>query len=220
MSTEGTTHFHGVGLRGLLATPLAAKAQQAGKVYRIGFLLPSLPPPPGTPPRAPEDVVAGLRDLGYVAGQNVVYQVRYGFDRDALTLAAEELVRSKVDLPYAWGTTSTIAARRATTTIPIVLCNVRDPVRQGFVNSLAHPGGNVTTATETSVLQHDSSREPAVAMFCPLPGGHETVTCWPELRARLLGLGSWMDSRCPDDGLGGSARTRVADRSRHFGDRA
>jgi len=149
MSTEGTTHFHGVGLRGLLATPLAAKAQQAGKVYRIGFLLPSLPPPPGTPPRAPEDVVAGLRDLGYVAGQNVVYQVRYGFDRDALTLAAEELVRSKVDLPYAWGTTSTIAARRATTTIPIVLCNVRDPVRQGFVNSLAHPGGNVTGLSET-----------------------------------------------------------------------
>ena len=133
----------------LLAAPLAARAQQPTKVYRIGFLLPSLPPPPGTPRLAPPDVDAGLRDLGYVPGQNVVYEVRYGFDPDALTVAAEELVRSKVDLLYAWGTTSTIAARRATTTLPIVLCNVRDPVGQGFVNSLAHPGGNVTGLSET-----------------------------------------------------------------------
>src|SRR5215468_3551254 len=94
---------------GLLAAPFGAEAQQPTKVYRIGFLLPNLPPPPGTPRLAPPDVDAGLRDLGYVPGQSVVYEVRYGFDPAALTVAAEELVRSKVDLLYAWGTTSTIA---------------------------------------------------------------------------------------------------------------
>ncbi|MFQ5946583.1 MAG: ABC transporter substrate-binding protein [Anaerolineae bacterium] len=123
---------------GLLAAPVPVEAQRAGKVYRIGFL--------ATNPRPYfESLWQGLRELGWVEGQNIVVERRYAegqFER--LPALAAELVRLKVDVIVAVATPPTHAAVNATKTIPIVFPFVGDPVSQGFVTSLARPGGNVT----------------------------------------------------------------------------
>jgi putative ABC transport system substrate-binding protein len=122
------------------AWPLAARAQQAGRVWRIGAL--------GTGPPIPARLSAfrdGLRERGYVEGQNLLIDVRWpqdSFEREPGIVT--ELVRSNVDVIVAWATPSVIAARRATSTIPVVMVGVSDPVGMGFVASLARPGGNVT----------------------------------------------------------------------------
>jgi ABC transporter substrate binding protein len=112
-------------LAGALAAPLAGEAQQAGKVYRIGFLR------PGPPPKNfIEAFQQGLRERGYVDGQNVVIEFRFG-DVDRL---AEELVRSKVDVILAGGgAPPALAAKKATTSVPIVFVAVVDPVELGLV---------------------------------------------------------------------------------------
>ncbi|HEU5297049.1 MAG TPA: ABC transporter substrate-binding protein [Burkholderiaceae bacterium] len=126
----------------LLAAPLAAEAQQAGKVARIGFL--SFTSPSDRPPLR-DAFRQRLRELGWVEGENVVIDYRYAEDRvDRLTDLAAELVRLKVDLIVSWGTQGVTAARNATKTIPIVMIAVRDPVGTGLIASLARPGGNVT----------------------------------------------------------------------------
>ena len=123
----------------LLAAPLAAEAQQAGKVRRVGFL----------------GVFAGpnfdafrqaLRELGWVEGQNIVIDYRSTEGRlDRLPDLAVELVRLKVDIIVAEGTQGVAAAKNATETIPIVMISgSADPVGLGFIASLARPGGNVT----------------------------------------------------------------------------
>jgi putative ABC transport system substrate-binding protein len=126
----------------LLAAPLAAEAQQAGKVARIGFL--------GT--RTPSDMSPfldafrqGLRELGWVEGQNTVIDYRFAEGRfDRLPELAAELVRLKVDIIVAATTPAAVAAKNATATIPIVGISLGDPVGLGLVASLARPGGNVT----------------------------------------------------------------------------
>ena len=130
-------------LAGAVAGPLAAGAQQAGKVPRIGFL--SLTSPSDRPPLL-DAFRQRLRELGWVEGQNIVIDYRYAEGRvDRLPDLAAELVRLKVDLIIASaGTQVATAAKNATETIPIVMIAVRDPVGTGLIASLARPGGNVT----------------------------------------------------------------------------
>ena len=129
-----------LGALGLLAAPLAAEAQQAGKVYRIGFLRAGQ-----LLETCVEGFRQGLRERGYVDGQNVVVECRAtdgSFDQ--LPRFAEELVRSKVDVILASAAPAALAARRVTTSVPIVFVGVQDPVELGLVPSLARPGGNIT----------------------------------------------------------------------------
>ncbi len=125
---------------GLLAAPLTADAQQAGKVYRIGYLGNSPTPPPLW-----EAFLRGLRDLGWVEGQNIVIERRNAEGRyERLPDLAADLVRLRVDIIVASGSPAPLAAKRATSTIPIVMTNAGDPVGSGLVTSLGRPGGNVT----------------------------------------------------------------------------
>jgi putative tryptophan/tyrosine transport system substrate-binding protein len=128
-------------LAGVLATPLAAEAQQAGKVYRIGYL--SYLGCSDDPFKGP--FLQGLRDAGYVEGRNVVIECRSAPGKtDRYPDLAAELVRLKVDVLLATGTIMTLAAKQATTTVPIVMVYVDDPVASGIVSNLARPGANVT----------------------------------------------------------------------------
>ena len=125
---------------GLLAAPLAAGAQPAGKVYRIGFLRQGSPPRPWV-----EAFQQGLQELGYVQGRNVVVEFRLtDGSLDQLPQLAEELVRLRVDVILASAAAAALAAKRATTSVPIVFTGVYDPVEIGLVASLGHPGGNIT----------------------------------------------------------------------------
>ena len=135
----------------LLAAPLAADAQQAGKVPRIGFL--SLTSPSDRPPLF-DAFRQRLRELGWVEGQNIVIDYRYAEGRvDRLPDLAAELVRLKVDLIVSWGTQGVTAAKNATETIPIVMIAVRDPIGIGLIASLARPGGNVTGVSGSAGLE-------------------------------------------------------------------
>jgi putative ABC transport system substrate-binding protein len=136
----------------LFLAPLAADAQQAGKVPRIGFL--SLTSPSDRPFLL-DAFRQRLRELGWVEGQNIVIDYRYAEDRvDRLPDLAAELVRLKVDLIVASaGTQVATAAKNATETIPIVMIFVRDPVGTGLIASLARPGGNVTGDAGTAGME-------------------------------------------------------------------
>jgi putative ABC transport system substrate-binding protein len=124
---------------GLLAVPLAADAQQPGKIFRIGYL--ALNPNPHFQGAFRQ----GLRDLGYVEGRNLVIEDRDAKGKlDRLPALAAELVALKVDLIVASGTPAAQATKQATRTRPIVFTAVADPITSGLVTSLARPGGNVT----------------------------------------------------------------------------
>ena len=136
---------------GLLAAPLAVEAQQPGRVPRIGFL--GVTSPSDRPPLL-DAFRQGLRELGWVEGQNIVIDYRYAEGRvDRLPDLAAELVRLKVDLIVSEGTQGVTAARNATETIPIVMITVRDPVGTGLIASLARPGGNVTGMSGSAGLE-------------------------------------------------------------------
>jgi putative tryptophan/tyrosine transport system substrate-binding protein len=126
----------------LLALGSLAEAQQQAKVPRIGYL--GTASPSAVSARV-EAFRQGLRELGYAEGKNIVIEWRYAEGKlDHLPALAAELVRLKVDIIVVSGTTSTRAAKEATVTIPIVMGFNNDPVGNGFVTSLAHPGGNIT----------------------------------------------------------------------------
>jgi len=128
---------------GLMSVPAVARAQQAGKVYRIGYL--SLSPGPGY---GTEAFRQGLRELGYVEGRNLIIEYRWAAGKkERLPDLVAELVRLKVEVIVTSVTPAAEAAKRATTTIPIVMAAVGDPVGSGLVASLARPGGNVTGLT-------------------------------------------------------------------------
>lgn len=113
---------------------------QDGKVYRIGAILGTSKPEPIV-----DAFFDGLRDLGYVEGKNIVVERRYSEGRtERFPELAAELVRLKVDLMVTFTTPAALAARAATTTIPIIFPTANDPVGTGLAKSLAHPGGNVT----------------------------------------------------------------------------
>ena len=126
--------------------PLAARAQQP-KVWRIGFLA-AVPPTPAMLSAFRD----GMRGRGYVEGQNLSIDVRWpqgSFDQDPSVVT--ELVNSNVDVIVVWGTPTMIAVRRATSTIPIVMTGLGDPIGSGFIASLARPGGNITGLSAVSV---------------------------------------------------------------------
>ena len=133
--------FIGTVASSLLAAPLAAEAQQPARIPRIGVLAGNL----ADTPHLVAAFRQGLLDLGYVEGRNIVIEYRDAkgeFKR--LPALAGELVALKVDVILAAGTQHVLAAKDATTTIPIVFADVADPVSRGFVSSLARPGGNIT----------------------------------------------------------------------------
>jgi len=134
--------FIGTLAGGLLTAPLAAGAQSAEKVYRIGLLGGT---PPTAEPRLWEGFFQELRERGYVEGRNVIFDGRwYGNQIERLPALAAELVRLKVDVIVAGASPAPEAAQRATSTIPIVMAYHADPVGVGLVSSLARPGKNIT----------------------------------------------------------------------------
>src|SRR5262245_4044340 len=127
------------------AWPLAARAQQPGKMVSVGILaLADLPPI--------DTFRQTLNDLGYVEGKNVRFEHRYAKGRnERLPELANELVGLKVDVILTWGIEAALAAKQATTTIPIVMGAVGDPVGSGIVTSLARPAANITGFSSLSV---------------------------------------------------------------------
>ena len=127
------------------ALPLAARAQPASKIFRIGFVGPHAA---DSLPKLPEAFRAGLRDLGYEEGRNTVIEFRWADGHyERLPALFSELIRLNVDVIVTYGTPGGLAAKQATTTIPIVFATASDAVASGLVASLAQPGGNVTGTT-------------------------------------------------------------------------
>ena len=140
MSTTRRTFLTGSFV--LLAAPLGAQAQQAGKIARIGVLGSSTEANFAPSVRAFRET---LHAAGWVEGRNLVVEVRYPGEQYArLDDLATELVRMKVDVIASLGSPATLAAKRATTTIPIVMESLSDVVGTGLVSNLARPGGNLT----------------------------------------------------------------------------
>jgi putative tryptophan/tyrosine transport system substrate-binding protein len=159
----------------LFAAPLAAEAQPAEKVPRIGLLDYS---PVWEPFRQ------ALRDLGYVEGQNIAIEYRPTEGRQELLREhAAELVRLKVDVIVAAGTPPTQAAMQATTTIPIVMVSTGDPLRTGLVASLARPGGNVTGNT---ILGAELSGKRLQLLKEMLPNVSRVAFLWNPANASLI----------------------------------
>ena len=132
-------------LLALGAAPLAARAQQAGKVARIGYLIPANPEP------VFGYFKEGLQKLGYVEGRNIQIEFRSAEGKsERLAGLAAELVRLKVDILVAAQTPAITAAKRATSQIPIVMAGAGDPVGTGLIASLSRPGGNITGTSSTT----------------------------------------------------------------------
>jgi putative ABC transport system substrate-binding protein len=127
-------------LTGAAAWPLAARAQAPTRLPRLGVLWPGSPPD-----KWDEAFRHGLHALGYVEAQNILLEYRWAEGKqERLRELADELVGLKVDLIVTISAPAILAAKQATTTIPIVFAGTSDPVRTGFAASLAHPGGNLT----------------------------------------------------------------------------
>jgi len=182
---------------GALAAPLGSFAQQKGKVWRIGFL--GQASASGFAGRV-DALRAGLRDLGYMEGKNLVIEFRWAEGKyERLPQLAAELVRLKVDVLVAAGTLGILAAKSATTTIPIVMATSGDPVAMGLVTSLARPGGNVTgmaglspeVAAKRLELLKDAfprTRQVAVLLNPDNPGGSGPTFRTMEVAAKSLKL--------------------------------
>src|SRR5215831_1297949 len=175
-------------LGGAAAWPIAASAQQ-GKVPRIGII-----------DDAPmwNAFRQGLRDLGYLEGQNIAFEYRRADDApERLAEAATDLARRPVDIIATYGTPPSIAAKAATTTIPIVMIGVGDVVRTGLVQGLAHPGGNITGNTilgpevQSKKLQLFKEAVPSVSRVAFLwnPDNASTRLSVEEIRAAAPTLG-------------------------------
>ena len=181
---------------GALTAPFGSFAQQQGKVWRVGFLSASSA---SSNSNAVEALRAGLRDLGYVEGKNLVIEFRWAEGKyDRLPGLAAELVQMKVDAILASASLSVQAARQATASIPIVMTGVGNPVGSGFVASLAHPGGNITGLTNVSIdisskyleLLHEAvPKLSRVAMLInPVHPNHPTVLKQVKAGAKVLGV--------------------------------
>ena len=143
---------------GILAAPLAAEAQRTGKVYHIGHV--SLTSPEEMAPYL-QAFEEEFRELGYLKGRDFIFESRSANGNPELVgPAAAELVRLNVDVILSGVNQGIVAARQATTTIPIVMVYGIDPVGAGFIKSLAHPGGNITGGTfEASPLIYGKKLE-------------------------------------------------------------
>jgi putative ABC transport system substrate-binding protein len=192
----------------LLALSFPAQAQQPKKVPRIGFLSGS---PPSSITARTEAFRQGLRDLGYVEGKNIVIEWRSGEGkRDRFPALAADLVRLKVDVIVTAGPLVTRAAKQATSTIPIVMAQDPDPVGNGFVASLARPGGNITglsslapglTGKQLELLKEIVPKLSRVAVFetSTRPGNAQTLR-EVELAAEAFGVKlQYLDVLSPKD---------------------
>jgi putative tryptophan/tyrosine transport system substrate-binding protein len=192
----------------LLAAPLGAEAQQAEKVPRIGYALARV---------ASEDegllaaARQGLRELGYVEGQNIALEVRWAEGRyERLPALVAELVRLKVDVLVVATTPGALAAKSATRTIPVVMLAAGDPVGSGLVASLARPGGNLTGLSLLNTEVHGKRLEllkeslPGISRVAVLtnPGNPIHAIFWKETQAAAQTLGLQLQSlkvRAPED---------------------
>lgn len=130
----------------IAAWPFGSIAQQGAKIPRVGILVPGHAADASQ--AAFNAMVEGLRELGYIEGQNIIFERRFGESNpDRLRRAAVELVEQQVDLIVAQSTTAALPAKQATQQIPIVAVGMADPVEDGLVASLARPGGNLTGTT-------------------------------------------------------------------------
>src|SRR5712691_2161119 len=180
----------------LLVAPLTAEAQQATNVHRIGRLSAGSPTAPN--PNL-EAFRQGLRELGYVEGQNLIIESRYAEgSEERLPDLAAELVRLKVEVIVAGGSSTIRAAQHATRTIPIVMAVSYDPVGRGLVASLARPGGNTTGVStlgtelpgkRLELLKETVPQSARVAVLAnPAAGGYESVMHNLTGAAQALGL--------------------------------
>jgi len=132
----------------LVAVAVIAEAQQPKKVPRIGYLTGTREPTQDAPDANRDAFRQGLRDLGYVEGKNVLIEYRYGaVNPDRAASLVTELMQLKVDVIVSPTQPGILAAKQATKTIPIVMVTNQDPVAEGFVDSLARPGANITGLT-------------------------------------------------------------------------
>src|SRR5215510_4041253 len=133
------TFLCGLTLGTLGAAPLAAAAQQAGKVPRIGLL---------DYGQFWNPLLQRLNELGYIEGRTVIFEYRASDGvLERLPALAQDLVQRRVDIIVTYGTPVTQVAKQATTTIPIVMVGIGDPIKAGVVPNLARPGGNITGNT-------------------------------------------------------------------------
>jgi ABC-type uncharacterized transport system substrate-binding protein len=181
--------------------PLAAHPQQTGKVYRIGILSTNLPTADmvGPQPRSPTTsaLLGGLRELGYVYGEHFVTEPRGGEGKpERFADLAAELVGLQVDVIVTAGPQSMLAAvKRATSTIPVVTTGSGDPVGQGFAQSLARPGGNITGLSlqmpETTGKRLELLMElvPSARLVAFLQDPRESQQPWQSAEAAARALG-------------------------------
>jgi putative ABC transport system substrate-binding protein len=165
--------FLGILAGGLLAAPLAAEAQQADKIARIGYLATG-----GVSPSQGRDFfLQGLRDLGYVEGRNLLIEYRDAEGKvERLSALAAELVALKVEVIVAVaGTVAALAAKQASRTLPVVFIAVGDPVTSGLVTSLAQPGGNMTGS---SVLTTELVSKWVELLTQAVPGVSRVALLW------------------------------------------
>jgi putative ABC transport system substrate-binding protein len=159
-------------LGGAVAWPVVTGAQQTGKVYRVGFLWDN----PAVWPHALEAFHRGLRDLGWTEGQNIAVEYRWAEGRfDRLPALAEELVGLKVDVIVAPTSIYAGAAKRATSTIPIVFASHADPIGSGHVANLARPGGNITGLT---VMLSETTAKSLELLREVVPGLSRVAVIW------------------------------------------
>jgi putative ABC transport system substrate-binding protein len=195
-------------LGGALLVPLAARAQQAGKVWRIGMLDTTSA---ALNAKNLDGFRAGMRALGYVEGQNLVIDYRSADGRlERLPALAAELTGLKCDVIVTRGTPPALAAKAATSTIPIVMASIGEPVETGMVQSLSRPGGNVTGlsafTTELTQKRVELLKElvPGIRRigFLDNMSNRSVPAQWDEtkLAAQSLGLEALMfDVRKPED---------------------
>ena len=178
-----------------LGAPLWLMAQPSGTVYRIGFLGGGVP---STSKSNIDGFREGMRSLGYVEGRTYILDFRWGEGKnDRLAELAAELVRANVDVIVTGGEPAIKAARQATTTIPIVMGAVGDPVGAGFAASLARPGGNITGVSNFTVelsgkwLQLLREADPRIShvavLWNPANASHHLV--WKEAQAAARAMG-------------------------------
>ncbi len=197
-------------LAGALAAPLAAEAQKAATIARIGYLAPNI----AASLHLPEAFRQGLRDLGDVEGRNVVIEYRDAEGKfERLPALAAELVALKVDVIVAGGTPAALTAKQATRTLPIVFVGPGDPVTSGLVTSLARPGGNATGLSSFApelvgkCLERLKQAVPGVGRVAALwqPGGlgertDKDVLKEAEAAARALGVRlQFVEARGPEN---------------------
>jgi putative ABC transport system substrate-binding protein len=171
---------------GTLAVPFGSFAQQPGKVWRVGFLVQAVRPT-NLDASFFNAFVQGMRELGYVDGKNLEIHWRFAENRvEQLPSLVADLLRLKVDVIVSSSSTPTRAAQKATTTIPIVMVSVSDPVALGLVKSLARPGGNITGLSNLATDVDTKNLEMLIGMVPKLSRVAVMVNPDNVSRARLL----------------------------------